>query len=231
MLRWLCVIRGRMRILLVEDDELLGNGLQVGLQQSGYAVDWVKDGHSAELFLGAGAYDLMILDIGLPRRSGLEVLRTLRGGGSSLPVLLLTARDTVEDKVSGLDSGADDYLVKPFDLDELTARIRALLRRRSGRSEPVIRHRDIVLDPASHAVTRAGQPVELAPREFAVLLQLLENRGRVLSRAQLEQNLYSWKDEVDSNAVEVHIHHLRRKLWPELIRTIRGVGYVIDKET
>ncbi|MGE0370570.1 MAG: response regulator [Gammaproteobacteria bacterium] len=219
-----------MRILLVEDDELLGNGLQVGLQQSGYAVDWVKDGQSAELFLGAGTYDLMILDIGLPRRSGLEVLRTLRGGGGSLPVLMLTARDTVEDKVSGLDSGADDYLVKPFDLDELTARIRALLRRRSGRSEPLIRHRDIVLDPASHAVTRADQPVELAPREFAVLLQLLENRGRVLSRAQLEQNLYSWKDEVDSNAVEVHIHHLRRKLWPELIRTIRGVGYVIDKE-
>jgi len=219
-----------MRLLLVEDDELLGNGLQVGLQQSGYAVDWVKDGQSAELFLGAGTYDLMILDIGLPKRSGLEVLKSLRGAGNPLPVLLLTARDTVEDKVAGLDSGADDYLVKPFDLDELAARIRALLRRRSGRSEPVIRHRDIVLDPASHAVTHAGRPVELAPREFAVLQQLLENRGRVLSRAQLEQNLYSWKDEVDSNAVEVHIHHLRRKLWPELIRTIRGVGYVIDKE-
>ena len=219
-----------MRILLVEDDELLGNGLQVGLQQSGYAADWVKDGQAAELFLGAGTYDLMILDIGLPKRSGLEVLRTLRNGGSDLPVLILTARDTVEDKVAGLDSGADDYLVKPFDLDELTARIRALLRRRSGRAEPVIRHRDIVLDPASHVVTRAGQPVELPPREFAVLLQLLEHRGRVLSRAQLEQNLYSWKDEVDSNAVEVHIHHLRKKFGAELIRTIRGVGYVIDKE-
>ncbi|MCC6207798.1 MAG: response regulator, partial [Gammaproteobacteria bacterium] len=217
-------------LLLVEDDELLGNGLHVGLQPSGYAVDWVKDVQSAELFLGAGAYDLMILDIGLPRRSGLEVLRALRGGGGTLPVLMLTARDTVEDKVSGLDSGADDYLVKPFDLDELAARIRALLRRRSGRSEPVIRHHDIILDPASHAVTRAGHPVDLAPREFAVLQQLLENRGRVLSRTQLEQNLYSWKDEVDSNAVEVHIHHLRKKLWPELIRTIRGVGYVIDKE-
>jgi two-component system response regulator QseB len=219
-----------MRLLLVEDDELLGNGLQVGLQQSGYAVDWVKDGQSAELFLGAGAYDLMILDIGLPKRSGLEVLRSQRSRGVDLPVLILTARDTVEDKVAGLDSGADDYLVKPFDLDELAARIRALLRRRSGRSEPVIRHRDIVLDPASHVVTRAGQSIEIAPREFAVLLQLLEHRGRVLSRAQLEQNLYSWKDEVDSNAVEVHIHHLRKKLGAELIRTIRGVGYVIDKE-
>jgi DNA-binding response OmpR family regulator len=219
-----------MRLLIVEDDELLGNGLQIGLQQSGYAVDWVKDGQSAELFLGAGPYDLMILDIGLPKRTGLEVLRSLRNRGDQLPVLMLTARDTVEDKVAGLDSGADDYLVKPFDLDELTARIRALLRRRSGRSEPVIRHKDIVLDPASHVVTRAGQPVEIAPREFAVLLQLLEHRGRVLSRAQLEQNLYSWKDEVDSNAVEVHIHHLRKKLGAEVIRTIRGVGYVIDKD-
>jgi DNA-binding response OmpR family regulator len=219
-----------MRLLLVEDDELLGNGLQVGLQQSGYAVDWVKDGQSAELFLGAGPYDLIILDIGLPKRSGIEVLRSLRKRGDPLPVLMLTARDTVEDKVAGLDSGADDYLVKPFDLDELAARIRALLRRRSGRSEPVIRHKDIVLDPASHVVTRAGQPVEIAPREFAVLLQLLEHRGRVLSRAQLEQNLYSWKDEVDSNAVEVHIHHLRKKLGAGLIRTLRGVGYVIDKD-
>jgi DNA-binding response OmpR family regulator len=219
-----------MRLLLVEDDELLGNGLQVGLQQSGYAVDWVKDGQSAELFLGADPYDLMILDIGLPKRSGIEVLRSLRKRGDPLPVLMLTARDTVEDKVAGLDSGADDYLVKPFDLDELAARIRALLRRRSGRSEPVIRHKDIVLDPASHVVTRAGQPVEIAPRVFAVLLQLLEHRGRVLSRAQLEQNLYSWKDEVDSNAVEVHIHHLRKKLGAELIRTLRGVGYVIDKD-
>ncbi len=220
-----------MRLLLVEDDELLGNGLQVGLRQNGYAVDWVKDGRSAELFLAAGTYDLMILDLGLPARSGLEVLRTQRRGGSALPVLILTARDTVEDKVSGLDSGADDYLVKPFDLDELAARIRALLRRRSGRGEPVIRHRDLVLDPASHAVMRAGRPVDLSPREFAVLRQLLENRGRVLSRARLEQGLYSWADEIDSNAVEVHIHHLRRKLWPELIRTIRGVGYVIDKES
>jgi DNA-binding response OmpR family regulator len=219
-----------MRLLLVEDDELLGNGLQVGLNQSGYAVDWVKDGQAAELFLGAGAYDLMILDIGLPRRSGMEVLQALRGRGDDMPVLMLTARDTVEDKVAGLDGGADDYLVKPFDLDEVTARIRALLRRHSGRSDPVIRHRDLLIDPAAHTVSRNGQPVDIAPREFAVLLQLLEHRGRVLSRARLEQGLYSWKDEVDSNAVEVHIHHLRRKLGPDLIRTIRGVGYVIDKD-
>jgi DNA-binding response OmpR family regulator len=219
-----------VRLLLVEDDELLGNGLQVGLNQSGYAVDWVKDGQAAELFLDAGEYDLMILDIGLPRRSGMEILQALRGRGGSMPVLMLTARDTVEDKVAGLDGGADDYLVKPFDLDELTARIRALLRRRSGRSDPLIRHRDLLIDPAAHTVSRNGQPVDVAPREFAVLQQLLEQRGRVLSRARLEQSLYSWKDEIDSNAVEVHIHHLRRKLGPDLIRTIRGVGYVIDKD-
>jgi DNA-binding response OmpR family regulator len=219
-----------VRLLLVEDDELLGNGLQVGLNQSGYAVDWVKDGQAAELFLNAGEYDLMILDIGLPRRSGLEILQALRGRGDDMPVLMLTARDTVEDKVAGLDGGADDYLVKPFDLDELTARIRALLRRRSGRSDPLIRHRDLLIDPAAHTVSRNGQPVDIAPREFAVLQQLLEQRGRVLSRARLEQSLYSWKDEIDSNAVEVHIHHLRRKLGPDLIRTIRGVGYVIDKD-
>lgn len=219
-----------MRLLVVEDDELLGNGLQVGLTQSGYAVDWVKDGQAAGLFLGSGDYDLLILDLGLPKRSGLEVLKSLRDTGSDLPVLILTARDTVEDRVTGLDSGADDYLIKPFDLEELEARIRALLRRRSGRSEPLLRHRDIVLDPASHTVTRGGEVVEVSPREFALLQQLLENRGRVLSRAQLEQSLYSWKDEVESNAIEVHIHHLRKKFGADLIRTIRGVGYVVDKE-
>lgn len=219
-----------MRVLLVEDDELLGNAVQVGLMQSGYAVDWAKDGQAAELFLESDPYDLLILDLGLPKRSGLEVLRSLRQQGKDLPVLILTARDTVEDKVIGLDSGADDYLVKPFDLDEVAARARALSRRRSGRSDPLVRHREIVLDPASHTVTRSGQSVDVSPREFALLQQLLEQRGKVLSRSRLEQSLYSWKDEIDSNAVEVHIHHLRRKLGSDLIRTIRGVGYVIDKE-
>ncbi len=218
-----------MRLLLVEDDEMLGSGVQAGLSQAGFAVDWVKDGAAAELFLDAEEYDLLILDLGLPKRDGMAVLRALRDAGKELPVLILTARDAVEDRVQGLDSGADDYLVKPFDLDELAARVRALLRRRGGRAVPVIRHGDIVLDPAAHTVTQAGRPVELSPREFALLQELLEHRGRVLSRSQLERSLYSWKDEVDSNAVEVHIHHLRKKLGSALIRTVRGVGYVIDK--
>ncbi len=218
-----------MRLLLVEDDEMLGNGIHAGMTQAGYAVDWVKDGEAAEMFIAAEDYDLMILDLGLPRRDGMEVLSRLRAEGRDLPVLILTARDTVEDRVQGLDSGADDYLIKPFDLDELAARVRALLRRRGGRAVPVIRHGDIVLDPASHTVTRNGEAVDISPREFALLQELLENSGRVLSRGQLERSLYSWKEEVDSNAVEVHIHHLRKKLGSELIRTVRGVGYVIDK--
>ena len=218
-----------MRLLLVEDDEMLGNGIHAGMTQAGYAVDWVKDGEAAEMFIAAEDYDLMILDLGLPRRDGMEVLSRLRAEGRDLPVLILTARDTVEDRVQGLDSGADDYLIKPFDLDELAARVRALLRRRGGRAVPVIRHGDIVLDPASHTATRNGEAVDISPREFALLQELLENSGRVLSRGQLERSLYSWKEEVDSNAVEVHIHHLRKKLGSELIRTVRGVGYVIDK--
>lgn len=218
-----------MRILLVEDDELLGNGIYTGLGQDGYAVDWVKDGDAAELFLRSGEYELVILDLGLPKRSGLEVLRDLRSAGNEIPVLILTARDATEDKVAGLDSGADDYMIKPFDLDELNARIRALMRRRSGRAETVIRHGDLTIDPASHMVELAGKSVDLSPREFTLLQKLLENEGRVMSRGQLEQSLYSWKDEVDSNAVEVHIHHLRKKLGSKLIRTVRGVGYIIDK--
>jgi len=218
-----------MRLLLVEDDELLGSGVQAGLSHEGFAVDWVKDGEAAEMFLSAEEYALMILDLGLPRRSGMEVLTALRAQGKDLPVLILTAKDTVEDKVAGLDGGADDYLIKPFDLDELVARIRALLRRRGGRAAPLIHHNDIVIDPASHTVSKNDQLVEISPREFALLQKLLENPGRVLSRSQLESSLYSWKDEVDSNAVEVHIHHLRKKLGRELIRTVRGVGYVVDK--
>jgi len=219
-----------MRLLLVEDDALLGDGLRAGLAQDGYSVDWLRDGTSAEAALRSDSYDLAVLDINLPGRSGLQLLKGLRGSGSTLPVLLLTARDTVADRVTGLDSGADDYLIKPFDLDELLARLRVLLRRRGGRATPELRHGELLVDPAAHTVTLAGTPVEISPREFAVLQLLLENQGKVLSRSRLEEGLYSWESEVESNAVEVYIHHLRKKLGQSLIRTVRGVGYVIDKQ-
>lgn len=218
-----------MRILLAEDDQLLGDGVCVSLTEAGYATNWVTDGATAEAALNVENYSLLILDLGLPKRSGLEILRDLRQRRSDIPVLVLTARDTVNDRVAGLDHGADDYLVKPFDMDELHARVRALMRRSGGRSNPVIEHDDLTLDPAAHVVSRAGSAVDISPREFAVLRMLLENRGKVLSRARLEEGLYSWGDEVESNAVEVYVHHLRRKLGPALIRTIRGVGYTIDK--
>lgn len=218
-----------MRLLLVEDDASLGDGIRVGLRQAGYTVDWLKDGRAAQLALETESYALVVLDLGLPRLSGLDLLKWLRNAGKELPVLILTARDTVQDRVAGLDGGADDYLVKPFDLDELAARIRALLRRHSGRAVPLLQHGELILDPAAHRVTLAGQAVELSPREFTVLQVLLENRGRVHSREQLEQALYGWGGEVESNALEVHIHHLRRKLGSQLIRNIRGVGYVIEK--
>ena len=218
-----------MRLLLVEDDAPLGDGIRVGLRQAGYTVDWCKDGRAAQRALESETYALMVLDIGLPLLSGLDLLKWLRQKEEGLPVLILTARDTVADRVKGLDSGADDYLVKPFDLEELAARIRALLRRHGGRAVPLIRHDKLTLDPAAHTVTLDDRPVDLAPREFAILHALLENAGRVLSRERLEQSLYGWGEEVESNAVEVHIHHLRRKLGASLIRTIRGVGYVIEK--
>lgn len=218
-----------MRLLLVEDDTLLGDGIRTGLAQEGYAVDWVEDGNAAELALKTSEYEILVLDLGLPKYSGLEVLKKLRAEGYDIPVLILTARDTVQDRVLGLDSGADDYLTKPFDLDELSARIRALLRRRGGRSTPVIEHKDITVDPASHVVMLNGEAVDISPREFTILQLLLENRGKVLSRSRLEEGLYAWNDEVESNTVEVHIHHLRKKLGTDLIRTIRGVGYIIDK--
>ncbi len=217
-----------MRLLLVEDDPLLGDGIRAGLGQDDYTVDWFKDGHSAEAALKSEHYDLMVLDLGLPDISGLEVLKQLRARGNDLPVLILTARDAVSDRVVGLDSGADDYMVKPFDLDELTARLRALLRRHSGRAQSEIRHGDIVLDPAAHRVTQAGKLIDISPREYAVLHMLLENEGKVMSRSRLEDGLYSWDGEVESNAIEVYIHHLRKKLGSALIRTIRGVGYIID---
>jgi DNA-binding response OmpR family regulator len=218
-----------MRLLLVEDDRLLGDGIRAGLAQAGFAVDWVQDGRAGELAATTEPYALLVLDLGLPRLSGLELLRSLRAAGKRLPVLILTARDTVADRVAGLDAGADDYLVKPFDLAELTARVRALLRRSAGHAEPLLRHGDLVLDPAGRTLTRAGQRVELGPREFALLHALLLSAGRVLSREQLERSLYGWDTEPGSNALEVHIHHLRRKLGSDLIRTLRGVGYLIEK--
>ncbi len=218
-----------MRILLVEDDPQLGDGLTVGLRQAGFAVDWVKDGNSADHALQAESFDFVVLDLGLPSLSGMDVLTRARSRGQAMPVLILTARDATGDKVYGLDAGADDYLVKPIDLDELTARIRALTRRSAGRAAPMLTRGDLALDPAAHSVTQAGQLVELSSREFSLLQLLLENAGRVLTRSQLEQSLYGWRDEPDSNALEVHIHHLRRKLGSELIRTLRGVGYTIAK--
>ncbi|MGB5208344.1 MAG: response regulator transcription factor, partial [Azonexus sp.] len=198
-----------MRILLVEDDPELGDGLTIGLRQAGFAVDWLKDGNSADHALQSETFDLVVLDLGLPRLSGMEVLSRARSRRQTLPVLILTARDATGDKVDGLDAGADDYLVKPVDLDELTARIRALTRRSAGRAAPLLTHGEITLDPAAHCVTLAGQAVELSSREFSLLQMLLENAGRVLTRTQLEQSLYGWRDEPDSNALEVHIHHLR----------------------
>lgn len=218
-----------MRILLVEDDPQLGDGLMVGLRQTGFAVDWVKDGLAADLALSTESYGLVVLDLGLPKLSGMDLLRRLRSRGQDLPVLILTARDGLADKIAGLDGGADDYLVKPIDLDELAARVRAISRRAAGRAMPVLQHGELILDPAARQVTLAGTPVELSSREFSLLQALLENAGRVMTRAQLESSIYGWHDEPDSNALEVHIHHLRRKLGSELIRTLRGVGYTISK--
>jgi DNA-binding response OmpR family regulator len=219
-----------MRLLLVEDDPLLGAGIETGLKQAGFAVDWAKDGREAELACATEDYELVVLDLGLPRLGGLELLRQLRAAGSSVPVLILTARDTVPDRVQGLNAGADDYLVKPFDLAELVARVRALLRRAHGRTAPVIRYGDLVVDPASGHVERAGEQIQLSARECAILVDLLEHRGVALSRTRLEEALYGWNEEVESNAVEVHIHNLRKKLGADLIKTVRGVGYLIRKE-
>ena len=219
-----------MKILLVEDDRLLGDGIRAGLQQAGFAVDWAQDGRAAELALSGEAYDAVVLDLGLPRLSGMEVLARTRAVRNPVPVLILTARDTVPDRIAGLDAGADDYLVKPFDLGELQARLRALIRRGQRQAEPLLAHGALRLDPAGRSVSWEGKPVELSAREYAVLHALLLNAGRVLSKTQLEEKLYGWGEEIESNAVEVFVHHLRRKLSPELIRTVRGVGYMIPRE-
>lgn len=219
-----------MRVLLVEDDELLGDGVRVGMSQYGYTVDWVKDGRAAKHAINSESFDIIVLDLGLPRVDGIDVLKSLRSNNITTPVLILTARETVDDRVKGLDAGADDYLTKPFDLDELCARIRALSRRTAARAKPEIVYGSIKMDPASHVVTLNDETVPISRREFALLQKLLENAGRVLSREQLTQTLYGWGDDVDSNALEVHIHNLRKKFGTDLIRTIRGVGYMVDKE-
>ena len=219
-----------MRVLIVEDDALLGDAIQAGLKQSGYAVDWMKDGVSAEQALATEPYAAVVLDLGLPRLSGLEVLRRLRSRNVPIPVLILIAMDTVDDRIKGLDTGADDYLAKPFDMGELAARLRALIRRASGKTEPLLQVAGVKLDPAAHRVLYQDKPVELSVKEFAVLHALMLNAGRVLSRAKLEEQLYAWGEEIESNAVEVHIHHLRRKLSAGLIETIRGVGYLMQRD-
>jgi two-component system, OmpR family, response regulator len=219
-----------MRILLIEDDTLLGDGIRAGLAQTDFAVDWVQDGVLGDTALRTETYAAVVLDLGLPRLSGLDLLRGIRARGDATPVLILTARDAVVDRVKGLDSGADDYLIKPFDLDELAARLRALIRRGQGSATPVLRLHGVLLDPARHCVEYHGEPVELTARQFTLLHELMLNAGRVLSREQLEQRVYPWGEELESNAIEVHVHHLRRKLAPELVRTVRGVGYLMPKE-
>lgn len=219
-----------MRLLLVEDDDLLGDAIKAGLTQFGYVVDWLKDGETARAAVKTESFELIILDLGLPRLSGLSFLQSIRNDSNMTPVIIVTARDSIEDRVKGLDSGADDYITKPLDLNELSARIRALTRRSQGRAETLIQYRHITLDPASHTVHAEGQLVNLPRREFALLQKLLENCGQVLSREQLMQSIYGWVEEVESNTLEVHIHYLRKKLNANFIRTIRGVGYMIEKE-
>ncbi len=218
-----------MRLLLVEDDAMVGEGLRKGLRQDGFTVDWVQDGAAVESALAAESYDLLLLDLGLPGKTGLEVLASLRRKGNPIPVLVLTARDAVADRVKGLDSGADDYLVKPFDLEELEARIRALLRRQSGRVDPVISFGELTMNPATHEVSLQGKPVVLSGREFALLEAFLDRPGIVFSPAQLAEKLYGWDDKVESNTVEVYIHALRKKLGADFIKNIRGVGYMVPR--
>jgi two-component system, OmpR family, response regulator QseB len=220
-----------MRLLLVEDDPMIGEAIRAGLKREGFAVDWVTNTAAGSAALDAEPYELLLLDLGLPGTDGLTLLKALRGRGQDTPVLIITARDAVADRVAGLDAGADDYLVKPFDLEELAARIRALLRRKSGRSGPQLEHSGVTLDPATHRVTQGGEEIVLSPREFALLELLLERPGTILSRSQIEERLYGWGEEVESNAVEVHIHGLRRKLGAQFILTVRGVGYRVRPGT
>jgi DNA-binding response OmpR family regulator len=220
-----------MRVLLAEDNNILGKSISRYLSRDGYAVDWFDNGDDAASALGNGVYDIAVLDVGLPGRSGLEVLHSMRSAGLDIPVLMLTARDALSDRIAGLDHGADDYVCKPCDLEELSARMRALLRRGNKLSAPVLRLGALELDLATHSATLAGEPLELSRRELSWLHVLIENAGKVVTRSRLENSLYSWNEEIDSNALEVHIHRLRKKLGPRFIKTIRGVGYImVDPE-
>lgn len=219
-----------MRLLLVEDDLMIGAGVRKGLRQDGFSVDWVQDGRAVAAALGNAVYDMMLLDLGLPGKDGLQILKTVRQQGNRIPILILTARDAVSDRVHGLDAGADDYLVKPFDLDELGARIRALLRRHSGRAEPVIRIGELTLNPATREVLLQETPLSLSAREYALLEALADRPGVVFSLAQLEEKIYGWDEEIESNTIEVYIHALRKKLGSNFIKNVRGVGYMIPKK-
>jgi len=220
-----------MRLLLVEDDAMVGESVRQGLRQDGFTVDWVRDGRAAELALSNEVYDLMLLDLGLPRKEGLDVLKSLRQKGKRIPVMIVTARDAVADRVRGLDAGADDYLVKPFDLDELAARVRAVLRRHSGRAEPLVVVGPLTLNPATREVTFNSQPVTLSAREYKLLEAFVDRPGAVYSREQLEEKLYGWDEEIGSNTVEVYIHGLRKKLAQDFIKNVRGVGYMIPRQS
>jgi DNA-binding response OmpR family regulator len=216
-----------VRVLLVEDDRMIGDSVRTALRQAGFAVDWVRDGPAAETSLATERFDVVLLDLGLPQRDGLDVLRAVRARGDRTPVIVLTARDALASRVAGLDAGADDYLLKPFELDELLARMRAVMRRHAGHAASAIQVQDVVLDAATRQVSRAGQPVALSAREFALLEALMARPGAILSRAQLEDRLYGWGDQIDSNAISVFIHQLRRKLGEDFIHTVRGVGYYV----
>jgi two-component system, OmpR family, response regulator QseB len=218
-----------MRVLLVEDDAMIAEGLQGALRQNGMAVDWMRDGIGAAAALRSAAFDVVLLDLGLPKRDGIDVLRELRRRGDATPVIILTARDEIQHRIAGLDAGADDYIVKPFDLDEVTARMRSVMRRAAGRGDSTIRYGELTLDTAGRTVSRNGAVVALSGHEYAVLEALLQRPGAVLSRAQLEDRLYGWDEAIGSNAIEVYVHGLRRKLGSEVIRTLRGVGYYMPK--
>jgi two-component system response regulator QseB len=220
-----------MRLLLIEDDSMIGRAMQAGLRKAGFSVDWVLDGHAAELALANEDYSLAVLDLGLPKKGGMELLQAMRASGGTTPVLIATARDAVEDRIAGLDAGADDYVLKPFDLDELTARVRAVLRRHAGAVSPMLVDGDIALDSVHRVVTVQGRPVALSAREFAVLEALMQRRGAVLSRRRLEEAVYDWGDEIGSNAIEVHVHNLRKKLGPKRIENVRGLGYRVCGDT
>ncbi|MFO1223542.1 MAG: response regulator transcription factor [Burkholderiaceae bacterium] len=218
-----------MRCLLIEDDEMIGESLRAALRRQGFAADWVRDGRAADAVLATERFDAVLLDLGLPHKGGVEVLKTLRARGDATPVLVLTARDATADKVAALDAGADDYLVKPFELDELLARLRAVARRAVGRAQPLLRVADLRLDPATREVSRGEQPLLLSAREFALLQALMERPGAILSRAQLEDRLYGWGEELESNAISVYVHQLRKKLGDDRIHTVRGVGYYVGE--